>query len=473
LTELVDLVDVSPWTSPGAWDVDDEVSTITIADVDGETARARPRLASPGHLTSSRTVLERDLLFARIRPALDQGKVAIAEGLRNGVGLASPELFVLRPKAGVRAEWVLAFLRRTMVREHLAARAVGTTRPRVRRADLESLVIPDPPPDAVLARQLAVQRDVDALAVLAARGRSQVRELAPAIAQEAGMAEPRVPLSQLARVEQGLMGGADPEVGEGTVAYIDGRTVTSWLTDRDEPPSRRVRPPAAEHLLRRGDLLLPAVQRASRAGHGVLWTRDDGATIHRTLLRVRPPDLQTGAFLWAWLQTDEAQATLRRGGVTMRDDVRVTPSALRDLPVPELPPNVLHRHGAAVEAAMALEAIAAREIEHVRSLRQAHLAEMFPVAPGGGVVPRHGPAAQPAARGLDAIRARLSARQRMLWNAVMRQEGAFTLDDLVTGAIAVEDARRAVRLFERLGVVVVEIEDDVATLRRFDPEVDE
>ncbi|MBQ6827414.1 MAG: restriction endonuclease subunit S, partial [Thermoguttaceae bacterium] len=44
---------------------------------------------------------ENDVLFAKITPCMENGKGAVARGLKNGVGFGSTEFHVLRPTAGV------------------------------------------------------------------------------------------------------------------------------------------------------------------------------------------------------------------------------------------------------------------------------------------------------------------------------------------------------------------------------------
>ena len=50
---------------------------------------------------------ENDVLFAKITPCMENGKGAIAKGLRNGIGFGSTEFHVLRPIEGVsRSAWI-------------------------------------------------------------------------------------------------------------------------------------------------------------------------------------------------------------------------------------------------------------------------------------------------------------------------------------------------------------------------------
>ncbi len=47
-----------------------------------------------------------DILFAKVTPCMENGKMAIARKLVNGVGFGSTEFHVLRPRAGVNARYI-------------------------------------------------------------------------------------------------------------------------------------------------------------------------------------------------------------------------------------------------------------------------------------------------------------------------------------------------------------------------------
>ena len=50
--------------------------------------------------------LEQDVVIAKITPCFENGKGAIAEGLKNGVGFGTTEFHVLRPLAGISNRWL-------------------------------------------------------------------------------------------------------------------------------------------------------------------------------------------------------------------------------------------------------------------------------------------------------------------------------------------------------------------------------
>lgn len=79
-----------------------------------------------------------DVLFAKLRPYLN--KVHLAE--RKGV--CSPEFFVLRPRSGIRPEYLAAMLRSDFVLAQTRHMAGGNTHPRLTTSDVHEMYIPLP-----------------------------------------------------------------------------------------------------------------------------------------------------------------------------------------------------------------------------------------------------------------------------------------------------------------------------------------
>jgi type I restriction enzyme S subunit len=67
-----------------------------------------------------------DVLFAKITPCMENGKAAVANGLKNGRGFGSTEFHVLTPRDGVASKWIFYFVRQQSVREDAKARFTGT-----------------------------------------------------------------------------------------------------------------------------------------------------------------------------------------------------------------------------------------------------------------------------------------------------------------------------------------------------------
>ncbi|PKO40618.1 MAG: restriction endonuclease subunit S [Betaproteobacteria bacterium HGW-Betaproteobacteria-3] len=69
---------------------------------------------------------ERDVLFAKVTPCMENGKAAVAGQLVNGLGFGSTEFHVLRPTPAVLPEFVLSFVRQHAFRDRAASAFVGT-----------------------------------------------------------------------------------------------------------------------------------------------------------------------------------------------------------------------------------------------------------------------------------------------------------------------------------------------------------
>ena len=95
------------------------------------------------------TFRDKDVLWAKITPCMENGKSAVVDGLANGVGFGSTEFHVIRPRNGaVMPDYVHALLRMGRVRREAKRFFTGSSgHRRVDDAFLRKLVIPIPPAD--------------------------------------------------------------------------------------------------------------------------------------------------------------------------------------------------------------------------------------------------------------------------------------------------------------------------------------
>lgn len=99
---------------------------------------------------------DRDVLFAKITPCMENGKVAIADNLVGHVGFGSTEFHVIRAKDGYLPEWIYFYLRRSETRQYAERFMTGTAgQKRVPPRFMQELQIPVPdlPPTESLAEQ--------------------------------------------------------------------------------------------------------------------------------------------------------------------------------------------------------------------------------------------------------------------------------------------------------------------------------
>ncbi len=89
---------------------------------------------------------EGDVLFAKITPCMENGKGAVATGLRNGLGCGTTELHVVRPHTAIYPHYLYRFLAQRSVRKAAKENFTGSAgQARVPMSFMEELEIPVPP----------------------------------------------------------------------------------------------------------------------------------------------------------------------------------------------------------------------------------------------------------------------------------------------------------------------------------------
>ena len=89
---------------------------------------------------------DNDVLFAKITPCMENGKVALAQHLKSGLGFGSTEFHVIRSKDGVLPRYLYFFVRQPSFRRHAKQRMRGAAgQQRVPKQFLADYLIPLPP----------------------------------------------------------------------------------------------------------------------------------------------------------------------------------------------------------------------------------------------------------------------------------------------------------------------------------------
>jgi type I restriction enzyme S subunit len=161
---------------------------------------------------------EGDVIFAKITPCMENGKIAIASGLRNGFACGSTEFHVLRSKGNILPQYLWRFLRHKSFRvdaERHMTGAVGQRR--VPAQYIKDAAIPLPPVseqrcivakiDSLLARSKKAREELDRIARLVERYKLAI--LAAAfrgdLAGGQGNDWPSRPLGEIADLQLGKM----------------------------------------------------------------------------------------------------------------------------------------------------------------------------------------------------------------------------------------------------------------------------
>lgn len=105
-----------------------EVTFVPMSAVDeANGVISRPEIRTFGEVSKGYTSFrERDVLFAKVTPCMENGKAAIVGVLHNGLGFGSTEFHVLRPSEVVLPEFVFHFVRQQVFRDWAASAFIGT-----------------------------------------------------------------------------------------------------------------------------------------------------------------------------------------------------------------------------------------------------------------------------------------------------------------------------------------------------------
>jgi len=108
---------------------DTEVSFVPMAAVEAESGRLdATKIRTLGSVRTGYTPFrENDVIFAKITPCMENGKIALATGLKNGLAFGSTEFFVFRPYEGVLPRFILYFLLQPKLREDAERQMTGAS----------------------------------------------------------------------------------------------------------------------------------------------------------------------------------------------------------------------------------------------------------------------------------------------------------------------------------------------------------
>jgi type I restriction enzyme S subunit len=114
---------------------------------------------------------DEDVIFAKITPCMENGKIAIATGLHNGVACGSTEFHVLRSHGSVLPSYLWRFLRQSEFRQLAERHMTGVVgQRRVPVQFLRDTAIPLPP----IADQRRIVAKLDALSARSGSARTEL-----------------------------------------------------------------------------------------------------------------------------------------------------------------------------------------------------------------------------------------------------------------------------------------------------------
>ena len=148
IARLNDIVAINPTIDKRSIDDETLVSFVPMPAIEAETGRIDLSTVKPFKEVKKGYTgfLERDVIFAKITPCMENGKMAIVPKLKNDLGFGSTEFHVLRAPEGISPELLYYYVSSKWFRveaEHGMTGAVGQRR--VPTSFLQSALFPVPP----------------------------------------------------------------------------------------------------------------------------------------------------------------------------------------------------------------------------------------------------------------------------------------------------------------------------------------
>ena len=289
--------------------------------------------------------VDHDVIFAKVSPCMQNGKHAVATGLRNGLGFGSTEFHVVRPGSRLLPAWIHHFLRTQDTLD--AAKktfngAVGLQR--VPPAFLENLVLPVPGIDdqkqviANLEAQLAAVEDARQAATAQLR---ELTQLANAIIRET-LTHPDTETHTLGdvlvRIEAGKSFQTSDQPAKPNELGVLKVSAVSWSAFRaEEAKAVSNYQPEPHHRVGARDLLISRANTRELVGAVVLVGHDHP---HRLLsdktLRLVIDELHADKiFLLYALRTEAARRHIEHFATGTSDSMRnISQEVISSIPIP-------------------------------------------------------------------------------------------------------------------------------------------
>lgn len=158
IATISEIAEINPKLEKAYIPDDLEVSFVPMTAVEAETGHIELSAARRfGEVKRGYTRFqEHDVLFAKITPCMENGKIAIVPALQNGLGFGSTEFHVLRPRTGILTSYLYYYLSTRHFRNAAEANMTGAVgQRRVPASYLSTQTIPIPP---TTEQQRIVQR---------------------------------------------------------------------------------------------------------------------------------------------------------------------------------------------------------------------------------------------------------------------------------------------------------------------------
>jgi type I restriction enzyme S subunit len=411
------------------------VSEMTASIVEAET---RPLSEVQRGFTRFR---EGDVLFAKITPCMENGKVAIACNLVNGLGFGSTEFHVIRPFPGVSHRWVWYFLRSSGTRKYAAQNMTGSAgQRRVPTNFMRMLQIPMPISEEQKRMQEHIINLLDEI--------DAARHLCDLIQKEVEYFTSALFITMFGDPETNPKEWEVVSLGDKgcVIGFTYGTNMRSTEQSVGTPILRVpniLRGNIDVDNLKYADLSVKEQQKLALQQGDVLVVRSNGnpgyigrgaayqgspprAAFASYLIRIRPvPAAFDGEYLSAWLRSSNGRRQLLNQAKTTAGQYNLSTEGLRRLRVPRPPLTLQKKFVAILNEVRSWQQIQRAKYEELGKMLYALLGNLFAARSQAVVVP-----IQPQIAIDRIIWPNLSITQRHLWEASQTLPASFKIEEL-------------------------------------------
>lgn len=325
-----------------------------------------------------------DVIFAKITPCMENGKIAVVEGLENGIGCGSTEFHVFRCSEALNNRYLFHFLTQAAFRKEAEANMTGAVgQRRVPKNFLEEKLIPLPPlPEQtrLVARLETLLGEVDAATARLHEAQQRLKTYRQAVLHHfLGNEEwERVRLETVAEMCLGKM--LDKAKNKGRLQPYLGNINVRWgkFEFEDLQEMRFEENEEERYGLEYGDLI---VCEGGEPGRAAIWRSEvPSMKIQKALHRIRFGEKVQVEFFYHFLVLSSITGHLSNHftGTTIKH-LPGREFAKFEFPLPDLPTQ--RQTVAAIEtrltAAEAMEIALAAGLRQAETLRQGILKRAF------------------------------------------------------------------------------------------------
>ena len=321
----------------------------------------------------------RDVLFAKITPCMENGKGGIVDDLKNGFGAGSTEFIVIRPdEQNVISEWIQLFLSQSSYRLECKNHMTGSAgQKRVPPTFIAGTVIPVPSVDEqrrIVFRIEEMFSELDNSVSTLQKTKEQLavyRQASITSAYPVMTKENTKKLSEISDITGGITKGRDLKQAETILDLTEIKEIELKADEKEK------------YLLKKGDVLYTEGGDRDKLGRGTVWNEEIPDCVHQNhVFRARvDKSIAMPEYVAYWSMGSYARTYFFRKGKQTVNLASINKTVLSnlELPIPDLATQekVLAEIESRLSVCDSIEHTVDTALQQAEAMRQSILKQAF------------------------------------------------------------------------------------------------